>query len=146
MGAVVNYAIFSQYLPSTSISMDYLLKEFGTVTNTGEALFSMVQPFTTGLKTFLPAIFGFFFGTLLLFVWNWLKSIAVRRLLEYDGWMLRPKNPINKARKITIGGCKLVQKCACSFTYSKRAYNMLIDLIVGNVVGILIPLYRSGCF
>ena len=118
MGAVVNYAIFSQYLPSTTLSMDYLLKEFGTVTNTGEAFMSMVQPLT-GLRTFLPAIFGFLGGTLLLFVWNWLKSIAVRRLLEYDGWMLRPKNPINKVSKLFNSTffrylCGLFVVCCCA--------------------------------
>lgn len=85
LGVVVNYAVFSQYTP---VSMDLLLKEIASV----------VQPLAA-LKTALPALFGFLAGTLLLLVWNYLKAQVVRRLLEYNGWFLTPKKPINKVSR-----------------------------------------------
>lgn len=82
VGAVANYALFSQYTP---VSMDWLLKEMAAV----------VHP-VAALKSVLPALLGFVGGTLLLLVWNYLKSRAIRLLLEYNGWFLHPKRPINK--------------------------------------------------
>lgn len=82
VGIVANYALFSQYTP---VSMDLMLKEVATV----------VQPLA-GLKVLLPALFGFMGGSLLLLVLRYLKSRTVRFLLEYDGWFLQPKKPINK--------------------------------------------------
>lgn len=82
MGAVV-----SHYLHSTaaSLSLDKVLAELGMV----------VQPFN-GLRMLLPALFGFFGGTLLLLVWNFIKTRMVRYLLECNMWFLKPKHPINK--------------------------------------------------
>ena len=79
---MANYALFSQYTP---VSMDWMLREMAAV----------VHPFAA-LKTLLPALCGFIGGTMMLLVWNYAKSRAVRRLLEYDGWFLHPKRPINK--------------------------------------------------
>ena len=82
VGIVANYALFSQYTP---VSMDLMLKELATV----------VQPLA-GLKVILPALFGFMGGSLLLLLWRYLSSRAVRFLLDYNGWFLHPKMPINK--------------------------------------------------
>lgn len=82
VGIVANYALFSQYTP---VSMDLMLKELATV----------VQPLA-GLKVILPALFGFMGGSLLLLLWRYLSSRAVRFLLDYNGWFLQPKKPINK--------------------------------------------------
>lgn len=82
VGVVANYALFSRYTPA---SMDLFLKEMATV----------VQPIAA-LKGISPALIGFLGGTLLLLVCNYLKVRVVRFLLEYDGWLLHPKRPINK--------------------------------------------------
>lgn len=79
---MVNYAVFSQYTP---VSMDLMLKEIASV----------VQPLAA-LKSALPALFGFLVGASFMLVWSYLKAHAVRRLLEYNGWFLTPKRPINK--------------------------------------------------
>lgn len=87
VGAVVNYAVFSQYTP---VSVDLMLKEIATV----------VQPLAAVIKTALPALpalFGFLVGALFMLIWNYLKVQVIRRLLEYNGWFLTPKRPINKA-------------------------------------------------
>lgn len=82
MGAVV-----SHYLHSTapSLSFDKMLTELGMV----------VQPFN-GLGMLLPALFGFFGGTLLLLFWNFVKTRMIRYLLQCNMWFLKPKHPINK--------------------------------------------------
>jgi hypothetical protein len=96
VGAVANYALFSsQYSPAT---MDWILKEMALV----------VHP-VAALKSVLPALFGFMGGTLLLLVWNYLRSRAVRFLLEYDGWFLHPKRPINKVCYLAI--CTPMELC-----------------------------------
>ena len=83
-------AVLSQYLHSTaaSLSLDKVISELGMV----------VQPFN-GLRTLLPALVGFFGGTMLLLVWNFFKSRMVRYLLECNMWFLKPKHPINKVLK-----------------------------------------------
>ena len=98
VGIVANYALFSQYTP---VSMDLMLKEMASV----------VQPLA-GLKVVLPALFGFMGGSLLLLVWMYLHSRSVRFLLEYDGWFLHPKRPINKVgfhgplgSTVVVAGC-----------------------------------------
>lgn len=85
MGAVV-----SHYLHSTAASLstlDRVIAEIGMV----------IQPFN-GLRMLLPALFGFFGGTLLLLVWNFVKVRMVRYLLECNLWFLKPKHPINQVR------------------------------------------------
>ena len=84
MGAVV-----SHYLHSTaaSLSLDRVIAELGMV----------IQPYN-GLRTLLPALFGFFGGTILLLVWNFMKVRMVRFLLESNTWFLKPKHPINQVR------------------------------------------------
>ena len=85
MGAVV-----SHYLHSTAASLstlDRAIAEIGMV----------MQPFN-GLRMLLPALFGFFGGTLLLLVWNFVKVRMVRYLLECNLWFLKPKHPINQVR------------------------------------------------
>ena len=85
MGAVV-----SHYLHSTAASLptlDRVIAELGMV----------IQPFN-GLRMLLPALFGFFGGTLLLLVWNFIKVRMVRYLLECNSWFLKPKHPINQVR------------------------------------------------
>jgi len=84
VGALANYALFSQYTPG---SVDLLLKELSAV----------VEPIAA-LKSFLPALFGFLGGTLLLLVWNYFRSRVTRFLLECDTWFLQPRKPINKVQ------------------------------------------------
>ena len=84
VGIVANYALFSQYTP---VSLDLLLRHVSSV----------VQP-VAALKSLLPALFGFLGGTLLLLVWNYLKVRVVRFLLDYNGWFLTPKSPLNKVK------------------------------------------------
>ena len=88
VGIVANYALFSQYTP---VSMDLMLKEVASV----------VQPLAK-LKVVLPALFGFMGGSLLLLVWKYLSSRAVRLLLDYNGWFLHPKKPINKVSGASV--------------------------------------------
>ena len=85
VGVLANYALFSQYTPG---SLELLVKEVSAV----------VQPLAA-LKSFLPALFGFLGGTLLLLVWNCVKSRVVRLLLEWDNWFLHPRQPINKVQR-----------------------------------------------
>ena len=82
MGAVLNCALASYF----SSPLDYLLQEM------------LIQPLSA-LRTILPAVFGFFGGTLLLLTWHFLKARVVRFLLDYNGWFLHPKRPINKVRE-----------------------------------------------
>ena len=88
VGALANYALFSQYTP---VSMEWMLKELAAV----------IQP-VAALKSVLPALLGFMGGTLLLLVWTYLKVRAVRFLLDYDGWFLHPKRPINKVATLPL--------------------------------------------
>lgn len=44
----------------------------------------------------IPAVFGFFEGTLLLMFCSYLKTRVVRFLLGYNDWFLRPRHPLNK--------------------------------------------------
>lgn len=54
---------------------------------------SLVRPYTVILY---PAIVGFIIGTIFLLCWSFLKTLLVRSLLQYNGWLLNPKRPINK--------------------------------------------------
>ena len=85
VGVLANYALFSQYTP---VSLDYLRKEMSAVVQL--------------LNFVLPALFGFLGGTLILLVWNYLKSRVLRFLLEYDNWFLKPKQPINKVGDLRV--------------------------------------------
>ena len=51
------------------------------------------------LKTLLC---GFFGGTLLLLVWQFLKVRMVRHLFQRNSWFLRPKNPANKVSRCVV--------------------------------------------
>ncbi len=85
VGALANYALFSQYTPVPGL--DWLLKEMAAV----------VHPYAA-LMSALPVLLGFVGGTFLLLVWQYLQSRAIRFLLDYNGWFLHPKKPINKVR------------------------------------------------
>lgn len=106
VGAVANYALFSQYSP---VTMDWVLKEMATV----------VHPFAA-LKTVLPALFGFMGGTLLLLVWNYFRGRAVRFLLQYDGWFLHPKRPINKVLCCRSMLCCTELQLGCTWLYRQN--------------------------
>jgi len=80
LGALLNCALFSHF---SSMSVENFLQEM------------FIQPLSA-LRTLLPVVFGFFGGTLLLLIWNFLKARVVRFLLDYNGWFLHPKRPINK--------------------------------------------------
>lgn len=80
MGAVVNSAIA---LHSSSYSIENLVSEL------------LVQPFSA-VRTLLPAALGFLFGTAILLIWSFIQAMVVRFLLDYNGWFLNPKSPINK--------------------------------------------------
>ena len=88
MGAVLNYALANYYSAEPSrleSGLEQLLQEL------------FVQPISA-LKAVIPAVFGFFGGTLLLLTWHFLKTRMVRFLLAYDGWFLHPKRPIIKVK------------------------------------------------
>jgi carnitine O-palmitoyltransferase 1 len=44
----------------------------------------------------LPAAFGFIIGTVVMLIWTFLKAYVVRALLQYNGWFLNPRSPVNK--------------------------------------------------
>jgi len=44
------------------------------------------------------ALGGFVGGALAVPTWRFLKIRIIRLLLQYDGWFLHPKRPINKVR------------------------------------------------
>lgn len=79
MGAILNCVY------SSAFSFDLLFRDF------------LVEPLSA-IRTLLPAVFGFLFGTLVVLVWNFMRAMAVRFLLDYNGWFLRPKHPINKVK------------------------------------------------
>lgn len=82
MGALVNCALA---LHSSSLSFAHIIDDV------------LLQPFTA-VKTLLllPAALGFLLGTFTLLFWSFLRAIVLRSLLQYNGWFLRPKSPINK--------------------------------------------------
>ena len=45
---------------------------------------------------FKTLLCGFFGGTLLLLVWQFVKVRMVRYLFQCNGWFLHPKRPLNK--------------------------------------------------
>ena len=77
MGAILNCVY------SSAFSFDLLFRNF------------LVEPLSA-IRTLLPAVFGFLFGTLVVLVWNFMRAMAVRFLLDYNGWFLKPKSPLNK--------------------------------------------------
>ncbi|KAL5517212.1 hypothetical protein EMCRGX_G002713 [Ephydatia muelleri] len=79
MGALVNCYISSAVM----IPLGLLVQEV------------FVQPLVA-LRSLLPAMVGFLGGTLILLVWHFLKTRVVRFLLDYNGWFITPKHPINK--------------------------------------------------
>ena len=80
MGAIVNCAIA---IRDSSLSLERFVSEI------------LVEPFAA-LRTLSPALLGFMIGSAILLVWTFVRAIAVRFLLGYNGWFLHPKNPINK--------------------------------------------------
>ncbi len=80
MGAIVNCAIA---IRDSSLSLERLVSEI------------LVEPFAA-LRTLSPAFLGFMIGSAVLLAWTFVRAIAVRFLLGYNGWFLQPKNPINK--------------------------------------------------
>ena len=78
-GALINCALASYF----SSQFDHLLHEIS------------LQP-VAAMKTVVPAVCGFFGGTLVLFAWHFVKVRMVRYLFQYDGWFLHPKHPSNK--------------------------------------------------
>ncbi|XP_019849708.1 PREDICTED: carnitine O-palmitoyltransferase 1, muscle isoform-like isoform X1 [Amphimedon queenslandica] len=82
MGALLNCVLA---LHSSSLSLAHIIDEL------------LVQPFTA-MKTLLllPAALGFLIGTVTLLFWSFLRAIVLRSLLQYNGWFLKPKSPLNK--------------------------------------------------
>ncbi len=80
MGAIVNCAIA---IRASTLSLEHLVAEI------------LVQPFTA-LRSLTPAVLGFMIGSAMVLAWTFLRAVTVRFLLGYDGWFLKPKNPINK--------------------------------------------------
>ena len=87
LGAILNCAIA---LHSSSLPLDHVVNDL------------LAQPFVV-VKTllFLPAAFGFIFGTAVMILWSFVKAIAVRSLLQYNGWFLNPRSPLNKVSIIS---------------------------------------------
>lgn len=79
MGAVLNCALASYFTSATEFLAQQLF----------------VQP-VASMRVLLPALVGFVWGTLVLLVWHLLKAWVVRFLLDYNGWFLHPKRPVNK--------------------------------------------------
>jgi hypothetical protein len=94
-GAVINCALAS-----------YFSSQFDAV----QEIF--LQP-AAALKTL---VCGFFGGTLVLLMWQFVKVRMVRYLFQYDGWFLHPKRPINKV-SVVAAIAKLCLR-ATSFSYS----------------------------
>ena len=80
-GALVNCALASYF----SSQFDHFFPEM------------FVQP-VSAFKTLVPAVFGFFGGTLIVLIWHFLKVRVVRYLFQQNGWFLHPKRPLNKVR------------------------------------------------
>lgn len=80
MGAVLNCALASY---STSAFTEFLAQQL------------FVQP-VAAVRALLPALVGFVWGTLVVLVWHLLKAWVVRFLLDYNGWFLHPRRPVNK--------------------------------------------------
>lgn len=94
-GAVLNYALANYYSAEPTrleSGLEQLLQEL------------FLQPISV-LRAVVPAVFGFFGGTLLLLVWHFLKTRMVRFLLAYNGWFLHPKRPIIKVKKLCLHAC-----------------------------------------
>ena len=85
MGAALNYALYPHIEERFSLPVDQALQDLGY----------MVKSLDT-LKTFLTVAFGFIGGIFLLFFCMFLKTMVVRFLLDYNGWFLSPRNPLNK--------------------------------------------------
>ena len=87
MGAALNYALYPHLEEHLSLALpfDKVLGDMGYVVNSLQEI-----------KTFLTVFFGALGGILLLFFVVILQTMAVRFLLAYNGWFLRPKHPINK--------------------------------------------------
>lgn len=86
IGALLNCAFT---LHSLSFSLDSILQDL------------LHQPFHAARTVLLfPAVIGFFLGGLLLVLWSYLRVFVIRALLQYNGWMLTPRNPLNKVSKI----------------------------------------------
>ena len=94
MGAALNYALYPHIEERFSLPVDQVLQDLGY----------MVKSLDT-LKTFLIVAFGFIGGMLLLFLCMFLKTMVVRFLLDYNGWFLSPKNPLNKVLFQTAHYC-----------------------------------------
>ena len=94
MGAALNYALYPHIEERFSLPVDQVLQDLGY----------MVKSLDT-LKTFLIVAFGFIGGMLLLFLCMFLKTMVVRFLLDYNGWFLSPKNPLNKVLFQTTHYC-----------------------------------------
>lgn len=77
MGAIINCAF------SSAFSLELLFRDL------------LVEPIAA-VRTLLPAALGFLFGTLVVLVWNFLRAMVIRFLLDYNGWFLSKHRPINK--------------------------------------------------
>jgi hypothetical protein len=82
LGALLNCVVT---LFSSSLPLDHVVNDL------------LVQPFAV-MKTvlLLPAAFGFIIGTVVMLIWTFLKAYVVRALLQYNGWFLNPRSPVNK--------------------------------------------------
>lgn len=85
MGAALNYALYPHLEERFSLPVDKVLQDMGYMDK------SLVT-----LKSVLTVVFGFFGGMILLFLCVFLKTMVVRFLLDYNGWFLTPKSPLNK--------------------------------------------------
>ena len=94
MGALLNCALA---LHSSPLSLAHIIDEL------------LVQPFTA-MKSLLllPAALGFLLGTVTLLFWSFLRAIVLRSLLQYNGWFLKPKSPLNKV---------IISLTFCIYTY-----------------------------
>lgn len=82
MGAILNCAIA---LHSSPLSLNTVVNDL------------LLEPFSV-IKTllFLPAALGFLIGTVVMIAWTFMRAFVIRSLLQYNGWFLTPRNPINK--------------------------------------------------
>ena len=80
LGAIVNSAIALHW---SSLTLEHIVSEL------------VLQPFSV-LRTLLPAVLGFLFGSAVILIWSFLRQRVIRFLLQYDGWFLTPRSPINR--------------------------------------------------
>lgn len=106
LGAIVNSAIALHW---SSLTLEHIFSEL------------VLQPFSV-LRSLLPAVLGFLFGSAIILIWSFLRQRVIRFLLQYNGWFLTPRSLINRV----------------SFKFVMAVYNDVVFLKVWYLLMILL--------